>query len=405
MVAAAMELKRLGLCHKAMAVVPNHLPAQWEAEARRLYPDINALAPSKEELSASQRGELLSRVATGNWDLIILPHTAFKMLPVAQETIARYIQREIDTLREYLGNIPKDERNDHRRTIKEIERSIKMLEVKLKDCESAIMRDSKHTITWEELGVDMIMVDECHLYKNLYCPTKMRNVAGLPTADSQRAFDAFIKVRSLLDNGGRVVFATATPVSNTLAEVYVMMKFLQLDILEELGIAHFDAWVQLFAETSQGLEMKPDASGFRIATRFNKFTNLPELAVLWRQVLDVKNADQINLPRPRIAGGAPQVITIPTSPEIKQFIKKLATRVEAIKSRRVSPDVDNMLRITTEGRKAALDIRLVASDAPPPAYSKIDALADKVLEFYRLSQKDRGAQVVFCDLVNCRPLR
>jgi N12 class adenine-specific DNA methylase len=219
MVAAAMELKRVGLCHKAMVVVPNHLPAQWEAEARRLYPDINALAPSKEELSASQRGELLSQVATGNWDLIILPHTAFKMLPVAQQTIARYIQREIDTLREYLENIPKDERNDHRRTIKEIERSIKKIEVKLKDCESAIMRDSKHTITWEELGVDALYVDECHLYKNLYCPTKMRNVAGLPTADSQRAFDAFIKVRSLLDNGGRVVFATATPVSNTLADV------------------------------------------------------------------------------------------------------------------------------------------------------------------------------------------
>ncbi len=161
MVAAAMELKRLGLCHKAMAVVPNHLPAQWEAEARRLYPDINALAPSKEELSASQRGELLSRVATGSWDLIILPHTAFKTLPVAQETIARYIQREIDALREYLENIPKDERNDHRRTIKEIERSIKKHEVKLKDCESAIMRDSKHTITWEELGVDVLYVDLC----------------------------------------------------------------------------------------------------------------------------------------------------------------------------------------------------------------------------------------------------
>ena len=314
MVAAAMELKRLGLCHKAMAIVPNHLPAQWEAEARRLYPDINALAPSKEELSASQRGELLSRVATGNWDLIILPHTAFKMLPVAQETIARYIQREIDALREYLENIPKDERNDHRRTIKEIERSIKKLEVKLKDCESAIMRDSKHTITWEELGVDLIMVDECHLYKNLYCPTKMRNVAGLPTADSQRAFDAFIKVRSLLDNGGRVVFATATPVSNTLAEVYVMMKFLQLDMLEEMGIAHFDAWVQLFAETSQGLEMKPDASGFRLVSRFNKFTNLPELAALWRQVLDVKNADQINLPRPRIAGRRPAGYHDPSQP-------------------------------------------------------------------------------------------
>lgn len=398
MVAAAMELKRLGLCHKTMAVVPNHLPAQWEAEARRLYPDINVLAPSKEELSASQRGELLSRISTGDWDLIIVPHTAFKMLPVAPDTIARYIQREIDVLREYLESIPKDERGDHRKTIKEIERAIKKLEVKLKDCESVILRDSKHTITWEELGVDSLFVDEAHLYKNLYCPTKMRNVAGLPTADSQRAFDAFIKVRSLLDGGGRVVFATATPVSNTLAEVYVMMKFLQLDTLEEMGIAHFDAWTQLFAETSQGLEMKPDCSGFRVNTRFCKFTNLPELASLWRQVLDVKNADQLNLPRPRIAGGAPQVITIPASPELKRFVKNLAARVEVIKSRRVSPEADNMLKITTEGRKAALDIRLVMPDAPRPAYSKIEAVADKIAEFYKQSQHLRGAQAVFSDL-------
>jgi N12 class adenine-specific DNA methylase len=187
-------------------------------------------------------------------------------------------------------------------------------------------------------------------------------------------------------------------VSNTLAEVYVMMKFLQLDTLEEMGIAHFDAWVQLFAETSQSLEMKPDASGYRISTRFNKFTNLPELAAIWRQVLDVKNAEDLNLPRPRIAGGAPQVITIPASPELKEFVKNLAARVEAIKSRRVPPEVDNMLRITTEGRKAALDIRLVMPNAPRQPYSKVEAVADKVAEFYRQSQPDRGAQILFLDL-------
>ena len=398
MVAAAMELKRLGLCHKNMVVVPNHLVAQWEAEARRLYPSINVLAPTKEELSASQRGELMSRISTGDWDIIVVPHSSFKMLPVAQETIGWYIQREIDTLREYLEDIPNEERDERRRTIKEIERAIKKLEVKLKDCESAIQRDSKHTITWEELGVDSLFIDEAHTLKNLYCPTKMRNVAGLPTADSQRAFDAFIKVRSLLDNGGRVVFATATPVSNTLAEVYVMMKFLQLETMEEMSIANFDAWVQLFAETSQSLEMKPDASGYRVSTRFNKFTNLPELAAIWRQVLDVKNAEDLNLPRPRIAGGAPQVITIPASPELKQFVKNLAARVEVIKSRRVPPEVDNMLRITTEGRKAALDIRLVMPDAQRQPYSKVEAVADKVAEFYRQSQHEFGAQLLFLDL-------
>jgi N12 class adenine-specific DNA methylase len=182
-----------------------------------------------------------------------------------------------------------------------------------------------------------------------------------------------------------------------------MMKFLQFDLLEEMGIAHFDAWTQLFAETSQTLEMKPDCSGFQIRTRFNKFTNLPELATLWRQVLDVKNADQLKLPRPKMVGDAPQVITIPASPELKQFVKSLAARAEAIKSRRVAPEVDNMLKLTTEGRKAALDIRLVMPDAPRPTYSKVDAVADKIVEFYHQSQNLRGAQVVFSDLYSMKP--
>jgi len=398
MIAAAMELIRLGLCHKTMVVVPNHLPAQWEAEARKLYPNINLLAPTKEDLSAAQRGELMSRIATGNYDLIIVPHSAFKLLPLAQTTVARYIQREIDTLEAYLEEIPPAEQRSQQRTVKEIQRALKRLTVKLKDCESAIQRDSRHTITWEELGVDALFVDEAHYYKNLYCPTKMNNVAGLPNCDSQRAFDAFIKVRSVLDNGGRVVFATATPVSNTLAEVYVMMKFLQLDTLEALGLAHFDAWVQTFAETSQSLEMKPDGSGFRMNTRFNKFTNLPELAALWRQALDVKNADQLNLPRPELIGGAPQVISLPASPALKKFVRSLAARVERIKSRRVAPEVDNMLKVTSEGRKAALDIRLVLPGEPKPQHSKVEAIADKLVEFYHASKVQRGVQLVFCDL-------
>lgn len=398
MIAAALELKRLGLCHKTMVVVPNHLPAQWEAEARKLYPNINLLAPTKEDLSAAQRGELMSRIATGDYDLIIIPHSAFKLLPLAQATVARYIKREIDTLEAYLEEIPPTEHRSQQRTVKEIQRALKRLTVKLKDCENAIQRDSQHTITWEELGVDALFVDEAHYYKNLYCPTKMNNVAGLPNSDSQRAFDAFIKVRSVLDNGGRVVFATATPVSNTLAEVYVMMKFLQLDTLETLGLAHFDAWVQTFAETSQGLEMKPDGSGFRMNTRFNKFTNLPELAALWRQVLDVKNADQLNLPRPQLIGGAPQVISLPASPALKKFVKSLAARVELIKSKRVAPEVDNMLKVTSEGRKAALDIRLVIPSQSKPQHSKVEAIADKLVEFYHASAAQRGVQLVFCDL-------
>lgn len=398
MIAAAMELKRLGLAHKSLVVVPNHLPTQWEKEARHLYPNVNLLVPSKAELSQSQRGELMSRIATGNYDLIIVPHSAFKLLPTRPETAARYIQCEIDVLREYLGEIPQNERSSNKKTVKEIQKAIKKLEVKLQSAVSGMQRDSAQTVVWEELGIDALFVDEAHMFKNLYLPTKMTRVAGLPNSDSQRAFDAFIKVRSLLDDGKRVVFATATPVSNTLAEVYVMMKFLQLDTLEELGLAHFDAWVQMFAETSQSLEMKPDGSGFRMNTRFNKFTNLPELAALWRQVLDVKTPEQLNLPRPSVAGGGAQVISIPASDALKSFVKQLAIRVEMIKSRKVRPDEDNMLKITSEGRKAALDIRLVLPGAPAPTQSKITALADKIVELYHQAQTTKGVQLVFCDI-------
>lgn len=398
MIAAAMELKRLGLSHKSLAVVPNHLPAQWEQEARFLYPNIRLLVPSKSDLSQSQRGELMSRIATGDYDLIVVPHSAFKLLPPNPATVVRYIEREIAVLEAYLEEIPASERRANRKTVKEIQKAIKKLEVKLKETACAIQRDSSHTITWEELGIDALFVDEAHLFKNLYIPTKMTRVAGLPNSDSQRAFDAFIKVRSLLESGGRVIFATATPVSNTLAEVYVMMKFLQLDLLEEMGLAHFDAWVQMFAETTQSLEMKPDGSGFRMNTRFNKFTNLPELAALWRQALDVKTPEQLNLPRPKIIGGGPQVISVPASDELKGFVKGLAARVERIKSKRVAPEVDNMLKITNEGRKAALDIRLVLPGTPAPAQSKLNAVVEQIVKLYHASQSTRGTQVVFCDV-------
>jgi N12 class adenine-specific DNA methylase len=398
MIAAAMELKRLGLAHKSLVVVPNHLPTQWEKEARRLYPNIKLLVPSKAELSQSQRGELMSRITTGDYDLIIVPHSAFKLLPTCPETASRYIQREIDVLMAYLEEIPSNERSSNKKTVKEIQKAIKKLEVKLQTAVSGMQRDSSQTVVWEELGVDALFIDEAHMFKNLYLPTKMTRVAGLPNSDSQRAFDAFIKVRSLLDEGKRVVFATATPVSNTLAEVYVMMKFLQLDTLEELGLAHFDAWVQMFAETTQSLEMKPDGSGFRMNTRFNKFTNLPELAALWRQTLDVKTPEQLNLPRPSVAGGGPQVISIPASDALKGFVKQLAARVENIKNKRVKPDEDNMLKITSEGRKAALDIRLVLPGTPAPKQSKITALADKIVEFYHQSQTSKGVQLCFCDI-------
>jgi N12 class adenine-specific DNA methylase len=226
----------------------------------------------------------------------------------------------------------------------------------------------------------------------------MSRIAGLPNSDSQRAFDLFMKARTILDQGGRVVFATATPISNTIAEVFVMMKFLQLETLEQMGLAHFDAWAQAFAETSQGLEMKPDGSGFRLNTRFNRFTNLPELATLWRQVLDVRTAEQLNLPRPHVAGGGPTVVTIPANPELKRFTQSLAERVTRIKNRGVKPEDDNMLKITSEGRKAALDIRLVRPELPEPAECKINALVARIKELYDRYQAQRASQLIFADL-------
>jgi N12 class adenine-specific DNA methylase len=397
MIAAAMELKRLGLCHKSLIVVPNHLPAQWAAEAIRLYPNIRLLAPEKEHLTSSQRGELLSRIATSEFDAIILPMTAFKMLPLNPETVRDYIQREIDTLTEYLEEL-ESAGGKSKRSHKEIQRAIKKLKARLDDTNQKIKRVSADTITWDELGIDALYIDEFHCFKNLYCPTKMSRVAGLPNVDSQRAFDCFMKVRSVLENGGRVVCATATPISNTIAEVYVCQKFLQLEMLQELGLDHFDAWVQQFAETTQSLEMTPDGASFQMRSRFNRFTNIPELSKLWQQVLDVKPASELNLPRPKLKGGRPEIISVPASDELKEYVRELARRVEAIKARRVAPHVDNMLKVTSDGRKAALDIRLVKPDAPRPAQSKVMAIVENIARLYHETQDSCGVQILFLDI-------
>jgi N12 class adenine-specific DNA methylase len=399
---AARELKRLGLARKALVAVPNHLlVTQWQREALRLYPDLKILAPGKADLSRAQRGELMSRIATGDWDLILIPHSSFTMLPVRQATVARFIEREVDQLRAYQEELQTSDKDEvTKKSVKEIERAIRRLEAKLLNTQSAIARSSEATVCWEELGVDALFIDEAHYFKNLYCPTKMTRVAGMPNTESQRAFDMFIKVRSVLESGGRVIFATGTPISNSIAECYVMMKYLQLELLEELGLQHFDAWAQMFTDTSQSVEMKPDGSGFRVHTRFNRFTNLPELAAIWRQVLDVKTAEQLQLPRPRIHGGSAQVIKSPKSPALDRIIRSLAKRAEAISKRQVGPEEDNMLRITTEGRKAALDPRLVDPAVPADSNGKITQVVNNLVRFYHESQGARGAQAVFID-TNC----
>jgi N12 class adenine-specific DNA methylase len=400
---AAHELKRLGFARKAMIAVPNHLlVTQWLREALRIYPDLRILAPGKAELRRDQRGELMSRIATGDWDLILVPHSSFTLLPVRRVTSVRFINRELAQLRAYLEKLDPKKNDDEitRRSVKEIERAIKRLEARLKNALSDKSRDSEATICWEELGVDFLCVDEAHYFKNLYCPTKMTRVAGMPNSESQRAFGMFMKVRWLLESGGRVVFATGTPISNTIAECYVMMKYLQLETLEAMGLGHFDGWAQMFGETCQSVEMKPDGSGFRVHTRFARFNNLPELMAMWGQTLDIKTADQLQLPRPKVYGGGPEIIKSPKSPALDRIIKSLAERADLIARRQVTPEEDNMLKVTTEGRKAALDVRLVDPSAPADSNGKICRIVENLVRFYHESQDTLGVQVVYVD-TNC----
>jgi N12 class adenine-specific DNA methylase len=396
-IASVHEMRRIGIARKPMVVVPKIAVTQWADEAQRLYPGIRLLTTDVKDFANERRGETMSRIATGDWDLIVVPHPSFKLLPVATATFNGFVQEEIDRLRDYLADL-EDEKSKHRRTIKQLEKAARKLEAKIKGNESVIRRDNEHTVTWEELGVDALFVDEAHEFKNLFFASKMLRISGLPNSESQRAFDMFMKIRLLFEQGGRVVFLTGTPVSNTLAEVYTMMRYLQLDMLKELGVDQFDAWAQNFSETSTGLEMKPDGSGFRQHTRFNKFVNLPELSAMWRQYLDVRTKEQLQLPTPEIAGGEPIIVSVEASPDQKAYVSALARRAEDIRSGSVKPNVDNMLKVTTDGRKAALDMSLIDPTLPEHPDCKINALVERVVCYYERTHANKGTQLIFADL-------
>jgi N12 class adenine-specific DNA methylase len=397
-IAAAHELRRLNLARKSMIVVPKHVVPQWAQEAQRLYPGLKMLTTDAKDFTKQTRGETLSRIATGDWDLIIVPHPSFKLPPVKPETANKFINDEMERLRDYITELQDEGGRENKRSIKQLEKTLKRFEARLKSQNAEIRRDDAQTITFEELGVEALFVDEFHAYKSLYFATKMSRIAGLANTESQQAFDMFVKIQWLTGQGGRAVALTGTPVSNTLCEVWIMMRYLQLDLLKELGMDHFDAWAQAFAETTTGVEMKPDGSGFRVHTRFNKFVNLPELARLWRQCLDVRTPEQLDLPRPKIAGGSPIIVSVPASEELIEFVGQLSYRSEKVRCREVHPSVDNMLKITSEGRKAALDMRLVRPALEELPNSKIDTLVERVGKIYQRSNSNRGAQIIFCDL-------
>jgi len=395
MVAATMELKRLGLARKPLFAVPNHMLGQFSSELLMLYPGANILVAGKEDFEAQNRRKLFSRIATGNWDAVIVTHSGFERIPLSQETQVRFFQEQLAELekiqREYADP-------ENRRLVKELEKAKKRLEAKLESLAASHKKDN--TLTFEELGIDRLFVDEAHYFKNLFYVSKMTRIAGLPQTASERAFDMYLKVRHVqsVNNGGGVVFATGTPIANSMAEMFTMQRYLQPDDLKSHNLHHFDSWAATFGEPVTAMELSPDGAGYRINTRFAKFVNVPELMQTFRQMADVQTAQMLNLKRPQLEGERPAIRNAPASEELKKFVEGLARRAEVLRTGRVDPRVDNMLKITTEGRKAALDLRLMKPGLPDDPQSKVNLAVENVHRIWEGNKEGRLTQLVFCDL-------
>jgi N12 class adenine-specific DNA methylase len=397
MVAAAMEMRRLGLATKPMIVVPNHLVEQWGAAFLMLYPQANILVAGKDYFTTGNRQKAMARIATGNYDAVIVSHRSFEFLPVSDALFQRFVDKQIELLESAVLEA-KAQSGDNRRIVKELEKAKKRLTAKIKDRADREKKDN--ALTFEELGVDQIFVDESDLYKNLGFVSKMTRIAGLPNTESNRALDMFIKTGCLRErNGGRgVVFATGTPISNTMAEMYTLLRYLAPEILAAAGVEHFDAWAANFGEAVTALELAPDGSGYWMHTRFAKFVNLPELLSMFRSFADVQTADMLKLPRPEIEGGKPHVVASPASPELKEFVQTLVDRAQRLRNGGVDPRVDNMLKITGDGRKAALDMRLVGGDVQSDADTKVSRAISRIYHTWETTRDTRSTQLVFCDL-------
>jgi N12 class adenine-specific DNA methylase len=403
MAAAAMEMRRMGLAKKPMIVVPNHLVEQWGGEFLKLYPQAHIFVAGKEHFAAGNRERAMARIATGNYDAVIISHRSFEFLPVSDKLFNRFMGEQLAQLEDAIRQARQDEGGS--RIVKELEKAKKRLNAKLRQRADRERKDD--AITFEELGVDQLFIDEADAYKNLFYTTKMSRIAGLPNSDSNRAFDMFLKTRYVRElTGGRgVVFATGTPVSNTMAEMYTMLRYLGPELLHERGVEHFDAWAANFAEAVTALELAPDGSGYRMHTRFAKFVNLPELLSMFRSVADVQTADMLSLPRPAIATGKPQVIAAPASEQLKDYVQTLVKRAERLRSSRVDPSEDNMLKITGDGRKAALDMRLVDPFAEAHGDTKLNRAADRIHALWQATRHELCTQLVFCDLSTPDPKR
>jgi N12 class adenine-specific DNA methylase len=406
MAAAAMELRRLGLAKKPLITVPANVVGQFGREFQHLYPAANLFVADETTFQKGNRQKAMAQIATGNYDAAIVSHDALGLIPVSDETFNMFLQKEIDQLEEALREMAATSGKADKRVRKELEKSKKRLEAKLREKADTRKDDA---LTWEQMGVDALFVDEADLFKNLYFTTRATRIAGIPNSESNRAFDMLMKSRHVTDKAnGRLVFATGTPISNTVAEMYTMLRYLAPKALDEAGVSMFDAWAQVFGETVTGQEISPDGAGFRTNTRFAKFTNLPELQNLFRAVADVQTADMLKLPVPKLAEGKYETVTIPATQALRDFIMakdergvyqpdSIMGRIQRIKRGNVNPKADNMLKVTSDGRKAALDLRLVGM-ARDPEGGKVTLAANRIFELWEQGKEKRTTQLVFSDL-------
>ena len=393
MTAAAMESKRLGLCQKSLFVVPNHLTEQWASDFLRLYPGANILAATKKDFEPANRKKFCSRIATGDYDAVIIGHSQFEKIPLSQERQAATIEKQIDEIELAIDQAKRD--NGERYTIKQMEKSRKALQVRLDKLNDQSRKDN--VVTFEQLGVDRLFVDESHNYKNLFLYTKMRNVAGIAQTEAQKSSDMFAKCQYLdeITGGKGVTFATGTPISNSMTELYTNMRYLQYGTLQKLGLGHFDAWAASFGETQTAIELAPEGTGYRAKTRFAKFFNLPELIALFKESADIQTPDMLKLPVPEAEY---ENVVLKPSEFQKDMVASLAERAEAVRDRQVQPYEDNMLKITNDGRKLALDQRLLNDMLPDEENSKASTCVEKAYKIWENTKEQKSAQLIFCDL-------
>lgn len=393
MIAAAMEGKRLGLCQKSLFAVPNHLTEQWASEFLRLYPSANILVATKKDFETRNRKKFCARIATGDYDAVIIGHSQFERIPVSRERQERLLQEQIWEIEDGIAELKAS--RAERFTIKELERTKKNLKAKLQKLHDAARKDD--VVTFEQLGVDRLYVDEAHSFKNLFLYTKMRNVAGLSTTDAQKSSDMLLKCRYIdeITHGKGVTFATGTPISNSMTELYTMMRYLQHDMLKRNSLTHFDCWASAFGETTTAIELAPEGTGYRARTRFAKFFNLPELMNLFREAADIKTADQLNLPTPTAIYHTE--VTQPTALQ-QQMVQELSERAAKVHAGSVDASTDNMLKITSDGRKLGLDQRVINPDLPDDPNSKVNLCVNNIHRIWQDGQTEKLTQLVFCDL-------